>query len=68
MVQPPRRLEVYALKNWREYTVEDDWPVPLLRNLMKVRGDYWELIFDEENEITTEDEEIDFMIRAICTA
>ena len=31
MVQPPRRLEVYALKNWTEYTVD----IPVGEHLLR---------------------------------
>ena len=64
----PRKLNVHALKKWRVYKVQDDWTVPLLRNLMQVRGDNWEVVYDAENDVTAEDDDINFIIEAICTA
>ena len=64
----PRKLDVHVLKKWRIYEVQDDWTVPLLRNLLQVRGDDWEVVYDVENDVTAEDDDINFIIEAICTA
>ena len=65
----PRSLDTYALKSWRVYPPQDEWSVPLLRNMLQIRNDNWEVVFDDENgeaEDVTADE-IDFMMNAICT-
>ena len=63
----PRRIGTFLPKDWRVYVPQDDWTVPLLWNLLQVRGDNWEILFDDEAGIIAEDEEVEFMINAICT-
>ena len=45
----------------------DEWSIPLLRNLLEVRNDNWEVIFDEETGKAPTDDELDFMIAAVCS-
>ena len=63
----PRQLNVHLLKDWRVQKPRDTWTVPLLMNLMEVRGDNWEIQFDDETCMTADDDEIEFMMNAICT-
>ena len=63
----PRSLDTHALKGWRVYPEQDEWSIPLLRNLLEVRNDNWEVIFDEETGEAPTDEELDFMIAAVCS-
>ena len=51
----------------RVHATEDTWTVPLIRNLIEVRGDNWEINFDDETSITAQDDELEFMLRNICT-
>ena len=62
----PRQLNVHLLKNWRVYKLGDNWTVPLLQNLIQVHGDSWEILFDDETSMTGQDEDVEFMIQAIC--
>ena len=63
----PRRIGTFLSKEWRVYAAQDDWTVPLLWNLLQVRGDKWEILYDDEAGTVAEDEEVEFMINAICT-
>ena len=63
----PRQLNVHLLKNWRVYKSGDNWTVPLLQNLIQVRGDGWEILFDDETSMTGQNEDVEFIIQAICT-
>ena len=63
----PRLMDIYALKAWKVYQQVDEWTVPLLRNLLEVRGDNWEVIYDDEAEEVATDDDISFMIETICT-
>ena len=63
----PRLLDTHALKNWRVYQQADEWTVPLLKNLLEVRADNWEVVYDDEKEEIATDDDINFMIAAICT-
>ena len=45
---------------------QDEWSILLLRNLLEVIDDNWEMIFDEETGEAPTDEELDFMIAAVC--
>ena len=54
-------------KEWRVHTTQNDWTVPLLWNLLQVCGDKWEIIYDDEDGTALEDEEVLFVINAICT-
>ena len=58
----PRLMNIYSLKAWKMYQ-----QVPLLRNLLEVRGDNWEVIYDDEAEEVATDDDISFMIETICT-
>ena len=63
----PRLLDTRALQGWRVYPPRDEWTIPLLRNLIEVRNDNWEVIYDEETGDAPTDEDIDFMSSAICS-
>ena len=63
----PRLLDTHALQGWRVYPPRDEWTIPLLRNLIEVRNDNWEVIYDEETGDAPTDEDIDFMSSAICS-
>ena len=63
----PRSLETHALKDWRVYPQCDVWTVPLLRNLLEIRANNWEVVYNDETEEVATDEDISFMISAICT-
>ena len=63
----PRSLDIYALKKWRVYPQQDEWTVPLLRNLLEVRANNWEVIYNDETGEAADDEDINFMIAAICS-
>ena len=63
----PRSMDTHALKNWRVYQQADEWTVPLLKNLLEVRADNWEVVYDDEKEEIATDDDINFMIAAICT-
>ena len=61
----PRSMDTHALKGWRVYPLQDTWTIPLLRNLMEVRADNLEIVYDDESDEVAEEEDIDFMIAAI---
>ena len=63
----PRSLNTFALKGWRVYPPSDDWTVGLLRNLLEVRSNNWEVVYDDETEEAAGEDDINFMIAAICT-
>ena len=63
----PRSLNTFALKGWRVYPPNDDWTVGLLRNLLEVRSNNWEVVYDDETEEAAGEDDINFMIAAICT-
>jgi hypothetical protein len=63
----PRSLDSQALKGWRVYQQQDEWSIPLLRNLLEVRNDNWEVIYDDETGEAPAEDELDFMITAVCT-
>ena len=63
----PRTSSSHVQKNWRMYPQLDNWTVPLLRNLIEVRGGNWEVVYDDEAEECVTDEELNFMINGICT-
>ena len=59
----------WVLANHRVYggvPAGEEWKIPLLTNLIEVRDDRWQVIFDEESEITLQNEDIDAMIADIC--
>ena len=56
------------LSTWRVYPSVDTWTVPLLSSLLELRADNWQVTFDVEEEgETLAEEEIEFMITAVCT-
>ena len=64
----PRYASRHQLAKWRVYQPEDTWSVPLLVSLLELKDDNWEVNFDMEEEMETlSDDEIDFMIEAVCT-
>ena len=63
----PRSLDTYALKGWRVYPQHDDWTVSLLRNLLEVRSNNWEVVYDDETGEVVEEDDVNFMFAAICT-
>ena len=63
----PRLLDTCTPQGWRVYPPRDEWTIPLLRNLIEVRNYRWEVIYDEETGDAPTDEDIDFMISAICS-
>ena len=64
----PRIAPKHSLSNWRQYEPTDTWTVPLLLSLIQLKNDKWVVNFDmeEEMEVLGQDE-IDFMIEAVCT-
>ena len=62
----PRFMSRYLLKDWRVHPPEDNWTVPLLTSLLELRAGNWEVLFDDEEEDLHNDE-VDFIIDAVCT-
>ena len=63
----PRCMSRHQLSGWRVYQPADDWSVPLLVSLLELRNDNWVVNFDIEDEADTlTDQEIDFMVEAVC--
>ena len=57
----------HQLSGWRVYQPADTWRVPLLVSLLELRNDNWIVNFDiEDEEDTFNDQEIDFMVEAVC--
>ena len=63
----PRELKPYLLRECVVHPPQDEWTVPLLRNLLEVRNKNWEVVFDEETGDVAEMEDVAFMIGAICS-
>ena len=63
----PRELKPYLLREWVVHPPQDEWTVPLLRNLLEVLNKNWEVVFDEETGDVAEMEDVEFMIGAICS-
>ena len=63
----PRCVPKQKFSDWRVYSAVDTWTVPLLSSLLELRSDAWEVNFDVEAGECLEDEEINFMIEAVCT-
>jgi hypothetical protein len=57
----PRSMDTHILKNWRVYQQADEWTVPLLKNLLEVRANNWEIVYDDEKEEIATDDDINFM-------
>ena len=62
----PRLLQVHLLRDWRVYRSADNWTVSLLQNLMRIRGEEWEVHFDDETSWASQDDDVEHMIQAIC--
>ena len=56
------------MSTWRVHPSVDSWTVPLLSSLLELRAENWQVMFDvEEEEDTLADQEIEFIITAVCT-
>ena len=62
----PRFMSRHNLKTWRVYPPKDNWTVPLLTSLLELRAGNWELTFDDEED-NLQDDELNFMIAAVCS-
>ena len=60
-------MDVFALKDWRVFPPQDEWSIPLLRNMLEIRNDKWEAVYDDETGECVTDDELDFLMNAICT-
>ena len=58
-----------SLKDYEAYRIPDgqEWRIPLLSSLMKVREGQWEIIFDEEDSDDPNENNIDHLINMVCT-
>ena len=58
-----------SLKDYEAYRIPDgqEWRIPLLSSLMKVREGQWEITFDEEDTDDLNDDNIDHLIKMVCT-
>ena len=64
----PITVPQYKYSSWRVYPASDNWTVPLLNSLMELRSGNWQVNFDVEDEMEPfEDDDIDFMMGAICS-
>ena len=59
-------MDVFALKDWRVYPPQDEWSISLIRNMLEIRNDKWEAVYDETGECVTYNE-LDFMINRFFT-
>ena len=59
-----------ALTGIKAYTVEEDelWRLDLLQCLLQVKEDQFEIRFDEEGEVTFDEDDISDMIHEVCTS
>ena len=57
------------LRDHKIYTMpaEDHWKIPLLKSLIELRNNQWEVLFDEE-EHSFRGDEIQLMIDDVCTS
>ena len=55
------------LKYWRVHQPQDSWTTPLLVSMLEVRSGNWEVNFDGEEDAVLHDEDVEFMISALCT-
>ena len=62
----PRFMSRHSLKTWRVHPPKDNWTVPLLTSLLELRAGNWEIAFDDEEE-SLQDDDVDFMIAAVCS-
>ena len=63
----PRVVPQSRFSDWRVYAPSDSWSVPLLVSLLQLRSEAWEVNFDIEEEEYLGEEDIEFMIKAVCT-
>ena len=64
----PRLEPKHKFSSWRVYQPADSWTVPLLTSLLELRSENWQVNFVTEEEMEPlEDDEIDFMVNAVCT-
>ena len=64
----PRYEAQHKFSNWRVYPPADEWTIPLLSSLLELRSENWQVNFDIEEEMEPlEDQDIDYMIAAVCT-
>ena len=63
----PRVVPQSRFSDWRVYAPSDSWSVPLLVSLLQLRSEAWVVNFDEEEEEYLGEEDIEFMIEAVCT-
>ena len=62
----PRVKPQSSFSNWRVYTPFDSWSVPLLASLLQLRSEAWIDNFDIEKEKRLGEDDIKFMIEAVC--
>ena len=56
-----------ALKNWKVYAAADSWTTPLIKSLIWLKEEEWEVIFnDEDNLDSLKSEDIEFMLDSLC--
>ena len=63
----PRVEPRSRFSNWRVYTPSDSWSVPLLASLLQLRSEAWVVNFDIEEEELLGEDDVEFMIEAVCT-
>ena len=63
----PRCVAKQKFSDWRVYSADDSWSVPLLSSLLELRSDAREVNFYVEADECLEDEEINYMIEEVCT-
>ena len=63
----PRVEPQSSFSNWRVYTPSDSWSVPLLASLLQLRSEAWVVNFDIEEEELLGEDDVEFMIEAVCT-
>ena len=62
----PRYFSKNALKNWKVYAAADSWTTPLIKSLLWLKEEEWEVIFDDEDNLDSlKSEDIDFMIDSL---
>ena len=63
----PRYFAKNALKNWKVYPAADSWTMPLIKSLLWLKEEEWEVIFnDEDNLDSLKSEDIEFMLDSLC--
>ena len=66
-VDPRYKDSRLCLNKWFVNPPKDTWTVPLLISLLEVKADNWQVVFDDEAEFL-QDDDVNFMIEAVCTA